>query len=70
MVVFVFYWEKIIENFGMWPEEDIEDGWKEKEFDKFVEESKIKYKDKTTTGCFAPWMMYKKDFLKMGGHHF
>ena len=49
--------EKIIENFGMWPEEDIEDGWKEKEFDKFVEDSKIKYKDKTTNGCFAPWMM-------------
>ena len=60
--------EKIIENFGMWPEEDIEDGWKEKEFDRFVEDSKIKYKDKTTNGCFAPWMMYKKDFLKMGGH--
>ena len=26
------------------------------------------YKDKTTEGIFAPWGMYKKDFLAIGGH--
>lgn len=26
------------------------------------------HKNKTTTGIFAPWCMYKSDFLKIGGH--
>ena len=26
------------------------------------------YKDKTTEGIFAPWCMYKEDFLAVGGH--
>ena len=26
------------------------------------------YADKTTEGIFAPWCMYKKDFLAVGGH--
>jgi glycosyltransferase involved in cell wall biosynthesis len=26
------------------------------------------YKDKITEGIFAPWCMYKKDFLAIGGH--
>jgi len=60
--------EKVIVNFGMWPEPDIDEGWKEKEFDEFVENAKVEYKDKTTNGCFAPWMMYKEDFLAIGGH--
>ena len=33
--------EKIIKDFGLWPEEDVEDGWKEKEFDEFVEKTKV-----------------------------
>jgi hypothetical protein len=24
--------------------------------------------DKTTEGIFAPWCMYKKDYLAVGGH--
>ena len=60
--------EKIIRDFGMWPEPDVEEGWKEKAFDEYVEEAKVEYKDKTTNGCFAPWMMYKDEFLGIGGH--
>ena len=53
--------EKIIEDFGMWPEE-----FKEKEFDKYVE-SQLE-ETKTTEGIFAPWMMYKEEFFAIGGH--
>ena len=60
--------EKIIRDFGMWPEPDVEEGWKEKDFDEYVEEAKVEYKDKITNGCFAPWMMYKDEFLSIGGH--
>ena len=60
--------EKIIRDFGMWPEPDAEEGWKEKDFDGYVEEAKVEYKDKITNGCFAPWMMYKDEFLSIGGH--
>tara|TARA_Y100000310_G_scaffold284773_1_gene307761 strand:- start:180 stop:1394 length:1215 start_codon:yes stop_codon:yes gene_type:complete len=60
--------EKIVVDFGMWPEPDIEEGWREKDFDEFVEKCKVDYKDKITHGCFAPWMMYKDEFLEMGGH--
>ena len=60
--------EKIIRDFGMWPEKDVEEGWLEDDFDKYVEEAKVEFKDKTTNGCFAPWMMYKDDFISMGGH--
>ena len=60
--------EKIIKNFGMWPEPDVEEGWLEEDFDKYVEEAKVEFKDKTTNGCFAPWMMYKDEFLGIGGH--
>jgi len=60
--------EKIIKDFGMWPEKDVEEGWLEDDFDKYVEEAKVEFKDKTTNGCFAPWMMYKDEFLSIGGH--
>jgi len=53
--------EKIIRNFGIWPEEFVEDG-----FDIFVKENTEV--TKTTNGIFAPWMVYKKEFLDMGGH--
>jgi glycosyltransferase involved in cell wall biosynthesis len=53
--------EKILLDFGMWPEE-----FKGKEFNEFVL-SKLS-DDKVTEGIFAPWMMYKKDFLYLGGH--
>ncbi len=60
--------EKIIRDFGMWPEKDVEEGWLEEDFDKYVEEAKVEFKDKITNGCFAPWMMYKEDFVLIGGH--
>ena len=54
--------EKILEDFGMWPEE-----FKEIEFDQYVNERLED--DKTTKGIFAPWMMYKSEFLGiLGGH--
>lgn len=53
--------EKIIRNFGIWPEEFVDEG-----FDKFVEENKDV--TKTTNGIFAPWMVYKQEFLDIGGH--
>ena len=53
--------EKILLDFGMWPEE-----FKEEEFDKYVE-SQLK-ETKTTEGIFAPWMMYKEEFFAIGGH--
>jgi len=39
--------------------------------DKFLKEIKNFlhiYKDKTTEGIFAPWCMYKSDYLAVGGH--
>ena len=53
--------EKILLDFGMWPEE-----FKKDKFNQYVE--KHLNDDKTTNGIFAPWMMYKKDFLNIGGH--
>jgi len=53
--------EKILKDFGMYPEE-----FKEKEFEEYVTSN---LEDtKTTEGIFAPWMMYKDEFLAMGGH--
>lgn len=53
--------EKILRDFGMWPEE-----FNEEAFDKFVEGEL--QSDKVTEGIFAPWMVYKKEFLDLGGH--
>ena len=53
--------EKILQHFGMWPEE-----FQSKEFNEFVELQLNN--DKVTEGIFAPWMMYKDEFLKIGGH--
>jgi glycosyltransferase involved in cell wall biosynthesis len=53
--------EKILLDFGMWPEE-----FKKDEFNKYVKEH---LEDtKVTHGVFAPWMMYKEDFLALRGH--
>ncbi len=61
---------KIIQNFGMWPEQDVEEGFDEKGFDEFVEKCKEEYKTKTTKGCFAPWLIHKKDLELIGGHDY
>ena len=53
--------EKILQHFGMWPEE-----FKSKEFDEFVELQLNN--NQVTEGIFAPWMMYKEEFLTIGGH--
>jgi len=53
--------EKILIDFGMYPEE-----FKQDEFDQYVEEHSND--SKITNGIFAPWMMYKEDFLALGGH--
>jgi GT2 family glycosyltransferase len=59
---------KIVENFGLWPEVNIQDGFKENEFNSFVEEKLNQSKDKTTNGIFAPWLIHKDDFNEVGGH--
>lgn len=55
--------EKILRDYGIWPEE-----FKEQAFDSYVTRLLQENKDKVTTGIFAPWMIYKKDILGIGGH--
>jgi glycosyltransferase involved in cell wall biosynthesis len=55
--------EKIVMDFGVEPE-----SFKKMEFDKWLLETKATRKDKTTEGVFAPWAIYKQDFLSIGGH--
>jgi len=55
--------EKITRDFGVWPED-----FREDDFIKFVREEQERSKDQTTRGVFAPWAMYKEDFLRIGGH--
>lgn len=55
--------EKLVRDFGMWPET-----FKEAEFLGFVKEEQERSSGQTTTGIFAPWLIYKEDFLAIGGH--
>ena len=55
--------EKITRDFGVWPED-----FREDDFIEFVREEQERSKDQTTKGVFAPWAMYKEDFLRIGGH--
>ena len=55
--------EKIIKDFGMYPED-----FKEEEFNKFVSEIQNEEKDKVTYGIFAPWACYKDEIMEMGMH--
>lgn len=57
---------KIVENFGMWPEEDIADGFKKQEFNQFVESNLTNHK--ITKGVFAPWLIHEEDYWAVGGH--
>ena len=57
---------KIVENFGMWPEEDVADGFKKEEFNQFVESNLTNHK--ITKGVFAPWLIHKEDYWAVGGH--
>ena len=56
--------EKILVDFGIEPEE-----FKEEELMTWLETvSRWYWSGKTTEGIFAPWAMYKDDFLAIGGH--
>jgi len=52
--------EKIMKNFGVEVEEFKFEDW-------YTQSESLK-EDKTTEGIFAPWCMYKEDFLSIGGH--
>jgi glycosyltransferase involved in cell wall biosynthesis len=55
--------EKIIKDFGLdFDTLNIDD------FEKYVLEAQEEFKDQTTKGMFAPWILYKKDFQAIGGH--
>lgn len=55
--------EKIIRNFGL----DFDD-LNIEGFENFVNKAQQDYKDQTTKGMFAPWVLYKEDFELIGGH--
>lgn len=55
--------EKILMPFGI-----LHNEFKQAEFDAFVANEQVKNAGKTTKGIFAPWMVYKKDFVIIGGH--
>ena len=55
--------EKIIRDFGM----DF-DTLNIDAFEQFAIDFQLEYKDQTSTGMFAPWILYKTDFQAVGGH--
>ena len=55
--------EKILQNFGVEPEEFNEDG-----LFAYLQATDSEREVKTTEGIFAPWAFYKKDFQEIGGH--
>lgn len=59
---------KIVEDFGMWPEEHVMDGFKKEKFNNFVYEMQYVNENKVTKGVFAPWLIHKEDYWVVGGH--
>ena len=55
--------EKIIRNFGL----DFDD-LNIEAFEQYSLEAQNEYKDQTSKGMFAPWILYKSDFQAIGGH--
>lgn len=55
--------EKVIQDFGMYPED-----FKKDEFNQFVEKLLIEKQDVVTRGIFAPWACYKEDIMAIGMH--
>ena len=56
--------EKILEDFGIEPEE-----FRERELLRFVDQIDTgELGQETSQGIFAPWAIYKEDFLSIGGH--
>jgi len=59
--------EKYIFNLGLGVDDFLE---KKDLFLEFVNHYEKENENKTTNGIFAPWMMYKEDFVSIGGHDF
>lgn len=57
--------EKMVMNFGLEPEEFSSN---KNRFYQFVNQHVNQNVGKVTQGIFAPWMMYKEDFVSIGGH--
>ena len=55
--------EKHVQNFGMDYHDFVWDA-----FENFCIETSNNDKDVTTKGIFAPWILYKEDHFKVGGH--
>ena len=55
--------EKLLQDFGIEPEEFDEDG-----LFAYLQATDSEREIKTTEGIFAPWAFYKKDFQEIGGH--
>lgn len=55
--------EKIIMDFGM----DF-DSLNVQGFELYCDKLQQEFKDQTTKGMFAPWILYKSDFQNIGGH--
>lgn len=55
--------EKIVKDFGMYPET-----FKKVEFDSYVEDLVVEHKGHTTKGIFAPWAIRKDDITEIGMH--
>lgn len=57
--------EKYVQNFGL----EVDEFSEQKEnFLNFVSQKENENEDRTTSGIFAPWIMYKEDFVEIGGH--
>jgi GT2 family glycosyltransferase len=55
--------EKIVKDFGMYPEDFIEN-----KFNEYVKQEQIDSNNLVTFGIFAPWACYKSDIVGMGLH--
>ena len=55
--------EKIIQNFGL----DFDD-LNIEGFEEFAKKAQSENEGRTTKGMFAPWILYKEDFQRIGGH--
>ena len=55
--------EKIVKNFGMYPEDFLKT-----EFNQYTETLIKENSNKTTKGIFAPWAIYKEDITSIGMH--
>lgn len=55
--------EKIIKEWGDWPHE-----FKNDEATEFVNQKLVEYKNQTSVGIFAPWLISYEDMKRVGGH--